>query len=107
MNKDINNYLLVQKSKIEDINNKLNILLESLNTKKSESLTNKFIYNLDNLRNSINNLEDIITDLQYNSDIDDDNIDDKIKKRINEYERNREIINKFAPYILYLQILNQ
>ena len=106
MNKDINNYLLIQKSKIEDINNKLNILIESLNTKKSESLTDKFIYNLDNLRNSVNNLEDVITDLQYNSDIEDDNIDDKIKKRINEYEKNREIINKFILFI-YLQILNQ
>ena len=82
MNKDINNYLLIQKSKIEDINNKLNILIESLNTKKSESLTDKFIYNLDNLRNSVNNLEDVITDLQYNSDIEDDNIDDKIKKEL-------------------------
>lgn len=107
MNKDINNFVLIQKSKIENINKKLNILLESLNTKKSESFTEKFIYNLDNLRNSINNLEDVITDLQYNSDINDIDIDDKIKKRINEYEKNREIVNKFAPYILYLQILNQ
>ena len=44
MNKDINNYLLIQKSKIDDINNRLNILLESLNTKKSSLLLiNSFI----------------------------------------------------------------
>jgi hypothetical protein len=108
MNKSINNYLLFQKKKILDINKKMDFLIKTFNNKdfKSQSIRDHFIYNLDNLRNNISSIDDILDDLQYDCDINNEELDNKIKTRIKEYEDRSKIINVFAPYILYYQLIN-
>lgn len=108
MNVDIKNYLLVQKNKLNDLNNKIELILKSLENKKinSESILNKFLFNVDNLKNYLNDVDYLLDDIQYNFDIEDEELEDKVKKRIKNYEVNKQIFKVFAPYIIYLQSIN-
>ena len=83
------------------INNKLLLLSNKLDNLYIINNNNLLIY--EKIYNLLSEVDDYIEDLQYDNDINNELINDKIIIRIDEYKKNREFAIKFYPlfHLLY------
>ena len=87
------------------INNKLLLLSDKLDNLYINN-NNLLIY--EKINNLLNEVDDYLDDIQYDNDINDELINDKIIIRIDEYNKNREFALKFYPlfHLLYNNYLS-
>lgn len=88
----------------KNIQEELNIIIYRINNLNDENLINK----LNKLNYLIEEINDNLDDIEYQSNMKKEFIDANIINQIEEYKRNKEFINNFYPlfHLLYNSYIN-
>ena len=85
---------------MEELQIKLKNITDNLNNKLENKLKNKISEDSINQINFL--LDDIIDELNYNNNLQKENVDDNTIIKMNKYKKDKQFINNFFPLFNYL-----